>query len=506
MQNHRKTAGHFVFILVLFCCCLLPSSLLAHIGSPNVFFEGVAGPYPVRVSIRPPDVVPGRAQINVRILTNGVAKASVLPVRWNTGRKGAPPPDPALPVAGETNLFSTELWIMDFGAYSVFVDLEGERGPGTAIVPMNSISTKKLPMPKWMAVLFGTIGSVLIFLMVMIVGAAVRESGLKAGEQPSPRRIRLSRVGMVICFLFIGSVLAVGAKWWKAVDQDFKRNKLFRPLEASATVLFNGNDEILRLDISPARKEMRDGTPLVPDHGKLMHLFLIKEDDKNSFAHLHPAKSSLPGEDHIFYSPLPMLPKGNYRLFADITVESGLSQTMVGKIKMGSSGVPVQTVKELKADRDDSFWIGPAINPEQQPIIKLRNGYSIAWKNESPPAYNKEGSFHFDILAPDGKPAVLDQYMGMLGHLIIISEDAQVFTHLHPAGSISMASQLLFARREKLNAPRNLKATDIICGRPDLELSFPYSFPRIGKYRIWLQVKSNGQVLTAAFETNVSNP
>src|SRR5438093_11793559 len=91
----------------------------AHIGSPNVFFEGQAGPYPVRIVIRPPPVIPGLAEVAVRISTNGVRRVTALPMRWNTGRQGAPPPDEALPVRGETNLFSTELWFMQGGAQSV---------------------------------------------------------------------------------------------------------------------------------------------------------------------------------------------------------------------------------------------------------------------------------------------------------------------------------------------------------------------------------------------------
>ena len=50
------------------------------------------------------------AEITVRVKTNGVSKVSVLPARWDTGRKGAPPADIARPVKGETNLFSSQLW------------------------------------------------------------------------------------------------------------------------------------------------------------------------------------------------------------------------------------------------------------------------------------------------------------------------------------------------------------------------------------------------------------
>src|SRR2546426_8965308 len=40
----------------------------AHVGSPDTYFEGAAGPYPVRVIVRTPGVVPGLAQITVRLL------------------------------------------------------------------------------------------------------------------------------------------------------------------------------------------------------------------------------------------------------------------------------------------------------------------------------------------------------------------------------------------------------------------------------------------------------
>jgi hypothetical protein len=39
----------------------------AHVGSPNVFFDGMAGAYAVRVIVRPPQVIPGLAEITVRI-------------------------------------------------------------------------------------------------------------------------------------------------------------------------------------------------------------------------------------------------------------------------------------------------------------------------------------------------------------------------------------------------------------------------------------------------------
>src|SRR5687767_12910412 len=38
----------------------------AHVGSPDVFFAGKAGPYDIHVVVRPPQVVPGIARVTVR--------------------------------------------------------------------------------------------------------------------------------------------------------------------------------------------------------------------------------------------------------------------------------------------------------------------------------------------------------------------------------------------------------------------------------------------------------
>src|SRR5205814_9465103 len=98
-------------------CCLAAE---AHIGSPNVFLEEKAGEYPVRVVIRPANVVPGLAEITVRV-QEPVQRITVLPVFWRAGRDGAPPPDVARLVRGAPDLYSAELWLLTPGAYGVDV-------------------------------------------------------------------------------------------------------------------------------------------------------------------------------------------------------------------------------------------------------------------------------------------------------------------------------------------------------------------------------------------------
>src|SRR5829696_7324750 len=58
----------------------LCSVVSAHIGSPNVLFDGTAGPYALRVIVRPPEVVPGLAEVTVRVDAPDVEHVVIRPV------------------------------------------------------------------------------------------------------------------------------------------------------------------------------------------------------------------------------------------------------------------------------------------------------------------------------------------------------------------------------------------------------------------------------------------
>jgi hypothetical protein len=69
-----------------------------------------------------------------------------------------------------------------------------------------------------------------------------------------------------------------------------------------------------------------------------------------------------------------------------------------------------------------------------------------------------------------------------------------VFAHLHPAGSISMAALQKFAG-PSTHTGHMMPAQG--------DLSIPYAFPKAGRYRIWVQMKHAGRVMTGAFDANV---
>src|SRR5205823_3228866 len=81
----------------------------ADVGSPNVIFDGDAGPYGVRVIVRPPMVVPGLADIIVRVRAPDVSRVVIRPVFWRAGTAGAPTGDVAARVPGDSSTYAGQL-------------------------------------------------------------------------------------------------------------------------------------------------------------------------------------------------------------------------------------------------------------------------------------------------------------------------------------------------------------------------------------------------------------
>ena len=52
----------------------------AHVNSPDVYYDGYAGPYHLLVTLRPPAVVPGVAQVQIRSVSNDVNEIKILPL------------------------------------------------------------------------------------------------------------------------------------------------------------------------------------------------------------------------------------------------------------------------------------------------------------------------------------------------------------------------------------------------------------------------------------------
>jgi hypothetical protein len=476
--------------------------LAAHVGSPNVFYEGTAGPYPVRVVVRPPGVIPGLAEISVRIPTGEVRRVTVQPVRWDLGTRGAPRPDQALPVAGEPRLWSAELWFMDFGSYSVHVAVEGAAGTGTVIVPVPAVATQTLGMKRGMALGLAGLGIFLFIGALTIVGAAAREAVLPPGEVPDAARRRMSWIARAIAVPVLALALLGGSRWWDAEDRAYADN-LYEEPETEAAVSSEGGARVLTLAITDTL--WRYATPLAPDHGKLMHMFLVREPAMDAFAHVHPVRA----DSTRFRLTLPAeLPAGTYRLYADVVHESGFPRTFVEKVTIPA---PASAPAPAAVDADDSWRVdsGGAVGN----VIRLEDGSTMTWERDAQLSAGRETTLRFRVTDPAGAPAALQPYMGMLSHAAVSRDDGSVFVHLHPAGSVSAVAQQLFAQRERGDTTRAADGRLVLRAPADHAMhaagaqpgvvSFPYEFPRAGRYRVWVQVKREGRVLTGAFDAAV---
>lgn len=511
-MNSTRIVLVLLFVLVL---DFLPPNAHAHIGSPNVFFEGQAGPYPIHVVIRPAEVIPGLAEISVRVQGGGVQRVTALPISWNAGRKGAPPPDVARLVRGETNLYSAQLWFMQTGAQSVELMVTGASGTGRVTIPADAVARRVLAMPKSLGGILAVLGLVLVTLVVSIIGAAVRESVLEPGLEPAPRRRWWARGSMVAFAVFLMLLLWGGKHWWEAEAADYRNNRLYRPLAAVAGVHEENSRRVLRLEVPG----FAGFPPLVPDHGKLMHLFLVREPALDVFAHLHPIKAN----KQRFESVLPDLPGGSYRLYADVTYETGFSDTLTTEVEIpekppGANALSGTTL----LDSDDSWRTAPsfdATRSTRECRLAGENGMIMTWLAPERIALNQPISLQFMVRDANGRPAVLEPYLGMRGHLALRRYDGSVFTHLHPGGSASMAAMRLSVLRTegKLPLEAAFGADEPICKLPaELPIeqawlsgtgggnagsvSFPYAFPKRGEYRLWVQVKVNGEVLTGVYD------
>jgi hypothetical protein len=481
----------------------------AHVGSPDTYFEGAAGPYPVRVIIRNPGVVPGLAQITVRLLGPGsVRRVLVLPVYWDPRTAAPPPADVAERVPGDSTLYSAALWLMRGGSYSVQVSIEGANGTGAALVPVMAVATRRLELEQSLGVGLLGLSAFLFIGALTIVRAAVRESVLAPGEQPDRRRAVRAWVATAASAAVLALALIGGRAWWNAVDAAYARG-LFQPLHGAATVREGpGGGRVLRFTIDDTSwtNRQRQWTPLIPDHGHLMHLFLVRAQSLDGFAHLHP----LPRDSTTFEAKVPPLPPGTYHLYADLVHESGFAQTLVATLQIASPATTWQP-----SDGDDA-WLGDgpqrsASGPAQ--TAPLADGSTMTWeRGDAPIVVDAEAPLRFAVTAPDGKPAVLEPYMGMQAHAMIARDDGAVFVHLHPAGTISLAAQQAFVLRQPGDTAwgelgKRLAAMDMGSGRSGAALpgdvSFPYAFPQPGRYRLWVQVKRHGRILTGGFDADV---
>lgn len=483
----------------------------ADIGSPNVIFDGSAGPYPVRIVVRPPSVVPGLADVIVRVEASDVARVVLRPVYARVGINGAPQGDDAKPIAGQRGVYTGQLWLMVRGAYSVYVTVSGPRGSGTAIVPVNSFATGRLGLSTGLGALLAVLGALLLAGLVTIVRAASGESLLPPGQTLDARTRRRANLTAIIATPLLALLVLGGATWWNTVDAQYQRT-MYRPpaVDASVTVDSAGGGVVRRtlsLSLHDTASYRALLSAVIPDHGKMMHLFLVKDPDLDAFAHLHPTQTDSLG----FGTDVPGVPAGRYRLFGDLALENGTTLTVSTSVDLP----PLPLVPAPPRDSDDAWSVAPAVaRLWPGATVPIENGRLLMiWAGTATPFHAGEVTeLRFAVRTRDGAPATLEPYLGMAAHAVVMDHDGSVFVHLHPMGTVSAAAQEVFVLRDRGDTTRagglragstGMNTTMQMAAPVASEFTLPYEFPKPGRYRIWVQVKADGVPWTAAFDADV---
>lgn len=536
-----------IIVIQLLGFLLLPSDSSAHIGSPGVVFEGKAGNYNLLVSISPPEVIPGTANVTVYLLNGAGALVSAKPVYWLPGAKGSPAPDLLSSVPGTSGQYEGIVWLMTRGAASITIQVAGDKGIAEVNVPIMAVATAQNSMSPQLGLILTILGILLAVLLATIFGASMSDGILPAGKEIDPNLKSKRNRGVVIGSMIIILTLIGGKYWWDSRAASYQRY-MYKPPQAISTIYANAGERFLRFQIDTLLlpKNRMDFGYLVPDHGKLMHMFLIKEGTLDVFAHVHPKRV----DEYTFDVQLQSIPAGKYYVFGDVVRLNGFTETIADTVIIAEN----IEASNLYSDPDDTII---KLETSDSPSDRLDNNLLICGKpGVATPLQDGSTAFFesskdqvftagklyplvFAINDQDGRPALLEPYMGMMAHAVVFRKEGGVYIHLHPTGNYSMASQTILESRMSDESTRPfipekqlfMDSVDRVISEMAMlpvaqrdsllmanmqhsglgsheehgsTVTFHYAFPQPGAYRVWVQMKHKGKVLNSSFDVNVS--
>nr|WP_233340578.1 hypothetical protein [Haloprofundus sp. MHR1] len=183
-------------------------------------------------------------------------------------------------------------------------------------------------------------------------------------------------------------------------------------------------------------------------HDRLAHLILVRR-DLTQFQHLHPQLNA----DGTWAVEFELPEAGVYRAFVDVLVNDH----------------PTTLGTDLFVSGDATYEIQPASTHEDSD-----GKYTVVMSPEEMYA-NTETTVEFSVLRDDST-VQLEPYLGALGHLVALRAGDLAYLHVHP------------------------EETD----PEDGLVRFGVRFPTVGHYRLFLQAKPAGELITTAFDVYVN--
>lgn len=216
-------------------------------------------------------------------------------------------------------------------------------------------------------------------------------------------------------------------------------------------------------------------------HERPMHLLIVSR-DLGDFDHIHPEL----GADDSYGVTHTFRHGGAYRLFADYTPPG--SGTRVDRFDVTVGG---EAPKISPSVADDSL---------DHTIDSVR----VTLRFDRAPRANEDLMMQASLTDASGANPVtdLELYLGALAHFIIVSEDLNEFIHAHPLETGEVFDPSASPNTPHVHDPALL--AKVLVGPSPSTIRAATSFPRGGRYKLWMQFQRHGRILTVPFMFDVA--
>ncbi len=205
------------------------------------------------------------------------------------------------------------------------------------------------------------------------------------------------------------------------------------------------------------------------EHEKELHLIVVRRDTA-VFEHVHPRK----GEDGTWSVDLNLREPGVYRAYADFKV-GGEKRTLATDLFVPGEFRPNRLAEPKATDQA----LDAAGNPAGDLDVTLE-APGVRAGRETPLTF---------AATRNGQPfEALEPYLGAKGHLVALREGDLAYLHVHPTEGGSE------------HAHQDGSTSTETHGN---EIRFAATFPTAGRYRLFLQFKTGGEVRTVAYTLEV---
>ncbi|MEO3875782.1 hypothetical protein ABGB18_43965 [Nonomuraea sp. B12E4] len=343
--------------------------------------------------------------------------------------------------AGRPGMYPVALSVDRVGLHELEVRAGGERSvlPFAVLVPQT---------PLWEVVVYAAFACAAVALVGALVSAALSRRVVAAGC-----------AGGVVVATVVGFTAGLLSPWFAPVAPEgappVARDVMLGRPNAQSVI------EILPGKPSPGsefrlRVELFDGSTGVPaddlveHHAALLHV-VVTSQDGSYFRHVHAIRTA-PGTYEV---RLRAHGEGRHRVYAEFERADAGGQLVSGEFTLGGPKQASDGVTAVAGAGSGGIPVTEPLRPVAGRPVRVTLDTGVTG---------------------------LQSWLGMAGHLLVRSQDGGFFGHVHEARSMVAGSQRVPDESVAGFGPR---------------LEFTFSFPRPGRYLVWIQYARNYEIVTA---------